>query len=119
MVVYLTTSLLALAVIFIYWVPFIAALQIILYVGAIMVLFVFIMLSPASRTFPLTANRTVILPVILLTVMLVEAFIVLNHGHQFYTIETIKTINPKAVGADLFNHYKLAIEALSTLLLVR
>ncbi|EAR56483.1 NADH-ubiquinone/plastoquinone oxidoreductase, chain 6 [Photobacterium sp. SKA34] len=117
--VYLTTSLLALAVIFyLLGAPFIAALQIILYVGAIMVLFVFfIMLSPASRTFPLTANRTVILPVILLTVMLVEAFIVLNHGHQFYAIETIKTISPKAVGADLFNHYKLAIEALSTLLL--
>lgn len=117
--VYLTTSLLALAVIFyLLGSPFVAALQIILYVGAIMVLFVFfIMLSPASESFPMTANKSIILPVILLVVMLVEGFLVMTSSLTVESAQTVHMISAKSVGYDLFEHYKLAIEAISTLLL--
>ncbi|MCL9780794.1 NADH-quinone oxidoreductase subunit J [Vibrio sp. S4M6] len=119
--VYLTTSLLALAVIFyLLGAPFVAALQIILYVGAIMVLFVFfIMLSPASESFPMTANKGVIIPVILLVVMLVEGLLVMTHSITIDAAQahTVQMISAKSVGYDLFEHYKLAIEAISTLLL--
>lgn len=121
--VYLTSSLLALAVMFyLLGAPFIAALQIILYVGAIMVLFVFfIMLSPTSQSFPMTANKSIILPLILLIVMLIEGALVFSSALTLTTAPSttavIEIISAKAVGRELFTHYKLAIEAISTLLL--
>lgn len=117
--VYLTTSLLALAVIFyLLGAPFVAALQLILYIGAIMVLFVFfIMLSPPSESFPMTVNKGIILPVILMVIMLVEGIIVMQHSLTIDSAKTVEMISAKAVGMELFGHYKMAVESISTLLL--
>lgn len=117
--VYLTTSLLALAVIFyLLGAPFMAALQLILYVGAIMVLFVFfIMLSPDNERFSIKVNKNVILPLILMVVMLIEAGIIIQPSIALVSSHNIEMISAKAVGSTLFGHYKIAIEAISTLLL--
>lgn len=117
--VYLTTSLLALAVIFyLLGAPFMAALQLILYVGAIMVLFVFfIMLSPNHERFSIKLDRRVILPLILMVIMLIEAGIIIQPTIDISANHNIKMITAKAVGTTLFGDYKIAVEAISTLLL--
>ncbi|PPC76563.1 hypothetical protein WH50_09815 [Pokkaliibacter plantistimulans] len=117
--VYLTTAMCALALAFyLLGAPFIAMMQLILYVGAIMVLFVFvIMLSPLQETFPLQLQDRSLWPgLILLILMLLELGALLFGGLQVDPT-TPQIIDSKAVGELLFGHYKLAVEAISTLLL--
>ncbi|MFP8966812.1 NADH-quinone oxidoreductase subunit J [Pokkaliibacter sp. CJK22405] len=117
--VYLTSSMVALALVFyLLGAPFIAMMQLILYVGAIMVLFVFvIMLSPVQETFPFDgADKSLWPGLILLAVLLVELALVLFGGVDVNMVDP-HMVNSKEVGELLFGHYKLAVEAVSTLLL--
>ena len=119
---YLVVSLLAVATIFlILGAPFAAALELIIYAGAIMVLFVFVMmmLSPGPRSVGrerrwLTPGIWVG-PVILTAILMAElAWIIAGGGDAGSSMETV---SPKAVGMALFGPYVLGVEMASVLLL--
>jgi len=119
---YLIVSLLAVALMFYaLGAPFVAALEVIIYAGAIMVLFVFVMmllnLGPATieqerRWQP---GRMWIGPVILSALLLAE----LLHGIAPSTNQSIgaTVTDPHAVGVALFTRYALGVEIASMLLL--
>ncbi len=119
---YLVVSLLAVALMFYaLGAPFVAALEVIVYAGAIMVLFVFVMmllnLGPATveqerRWQP---GRMWIGPVILSGLLLAQ----LVHGIAPSRNESIgaPVIEPHAVGFVLFTRYALGVEIASMLLL--
>jgi NADH-quinone oxidoreductase subunit J len=119
---YLIVSLLAVALMFYaLGAPFVAALEVIVYAGAIMVLFVFVMmllnLGPATveqerRWQP---GRMWIGPVILSGLLLAE----LLHGIGPSANQAIgaPVIDPHAVGVSLFTRYALGVEIASMLLL--
>ncbi|MDQ5985119.1 MAG: NADH-quinone oxidoreductase subunit J [Syntrophus sp. SKADARSKE-3] len=119
---YLVISLLAVAVIFlILGAPFAAALEMIVYAGAVMVLFVFVvmMLNPGPRS--MIKEKQWLSPgiwagpVILSTILLAElAWIIAGgEGHALAT----GLVPPKEVAAALFGPYLLAVEMASILLL--
>ncbi len=119
---YLVVSLLAVAMIFFtLGAPFAAALEMIVYAGAIMVLFVFVvmMLNLGSvvvqQEKAWLTPRTWIGPTLLSLVLLVELCrsIGLETEHPLNTT----TIGPKEVGISLFGPYVLAVELASMLLL--
>ena len=119
---YLIVSLLAVAIIFFtLGAPFIAALEVIIYAGAIMVLFIFVVmmlnLGPASTE---QESRWLkpsmwIGPAILATLLLLELAYMLSSGEtrSFAAI----TVTPKQVGLALFGPYLLGVELASILLL--
>ena len=119
---YLIVSLLSVALIFfILGAPFVAALEVIIYAGAIMVLFVFVimMLNLGPRTAAqekqwLTPGIWVG-PVILTVVLAAELVYVLTLGHE--TISDIRVVAPKQVGIALLGPYVLGVELASMLLL--
>ncbi len=119
---YLVVSLLAVAMIFFsLGAPFAAALEMIVYAGAIMVLFVFVvmMLNLGSAVIEQEKQwlspRAWAGPAILSLMLLVELFrsIGMESDHMVNTA----TIGPKAVGVSLFGPYVLAVELASMLLL--
>ena len=119
---YLVVSLLAVAVVFYTMgAPFIAALEVIIYAGAIMVLFIFVvmMLNLGPRT---TEQEKVWLtpgiwrgPTILALILIGEIAYVLYHGTR-QPIEAA-VIDPKQVGMTLFGPYLIGVELASMLLL--
>jgi NADH-quinone oxidoreductase subunit J len=119
--VYLIISLLASAIIFfVLGAPFAAVLEVLIYAGAIMVLFVFVimMLNLGKRG----DNREQewlhpsmwIVPSVLCLILLIEITLVLQTGDRALLGESI---SPKAVGIQLFGPYVLAVEIASMLLL--
>ena len=118
---YLILSLLSISVIFfILGAPFIAALEVIIYAGAIMVLFIFvIMMLNIGLEKRIEKNwlkpSMGILPSFLSVVMLLDLVFML------YTMKPIpgkaEIIGPKQVGISLFTTYLLAVE-LSAILLM-
>lgn len=119
---YFVTSLLAVAVIFLtLGAPFAAALEVIIYAGAVMVLFIFVvmMLSPGPRS----ARRerqwldpgTWVGPAVLAAVLLAELVWILAAGGAGG--EAAGRVAPKEVGVALFGPYLLAVEMASVLLL--
>ncbi|MFT5210215.1 MAG: NADH-quinone oxidoreductase subunit J [Flavobacterium sp.] len=119
--VYLIISLLASAIIFfVLGAPFAAVLEVLIYAGAIMVLFVFVimMLNLGKRG----DNREQewlhpsmwIVPSLLCLILLIEIIFVLQTGDRSLSGESI---SPKAVGIQLFGPYVLAVEIASMLLL--
>ncbi|MES2824617.1 MAG: NADH-quinone oxidoreductase subunit J [Pseudomonadota bacterium] len=120
---YLVVSLLAVAMIFFaIGAPFAAALEIIVYAGAIMVLFVFVVMilnlgsviDEQERKW--MSPRAWIGPSFLSLALLVE--LVLTIQPNFETlISPTTTVGPKAVGIALFGPYVLAVELASMLLL--
>jgi len=117
---YLVVSFLAIAVIFfILGGPFIAALEVIIYAGAIMVLFVFVvMMLDFGRPQP-KRNRWMILrvwtgPSFLALILFVEfAFVISGRARPLPT----NPIPPKEVGVSLFGPYLLGVELAAMLLL--
>ena len=119
--IYLIVSLLAVAVIFyLLGAPFAAALEIVIYAGAIMVLFVFVimMLNLGARGDRIERQRLHpgiwITPTLLSAILLAEMLVILfaaesGRGSQLVT--------PKEVGLSLFGPYVLAVEIASMLLL--
>ena len=119
--IYLIVSLLAVAVIFfLMGAPFAAALEIVIYAGAIMVLFVFVIMmlnlgeSGDERERQWLQPRAWIVPAILAAVLLAE-LVTVELKTEGLTSGT--EITPKQVGLTLFGPYVLAVEIASMLLL--
>lgn len=120
---YLVVSLLAVAMCFFsLGAPFAGALEIIVYAGAIMVLFVFVvmMLNLGTKTvnqeLQWLSPKTWVGPVVLSFILLVELIIVICSGDSKLTIGHT-TVSPVDVGVSLFSTYLLAVELASMLLL--
>ncbi|MFT5710331.1 MAG: NADH-quinone oxidoreductase subunit J [Halioglobus sp.] len=119
--IYLIVSLLAVAVLFfLMGAPFAAALEILIYAGAIMVLFVFVIMmlnlgeageeSERKGLHP----RNWIIPGIMTTVLFVELVYALQ---QAPALTSGVDVSPKEVGIMLFGPYVLAVELASMLLM--
>ena len=120
---YMVLSLLAVAVVFFtLGAPFAGALEVIVYAGAIMVLFVFVvmMLNLGAKTVEqerkwLKASGW-IGPLLLSLILLVQLVLLLMPSHHLPAIGS-QVIDAKQVGIALFGPYLLAVELASTLLL--
>ena len=117
---YLIVSLLAIAVIFfLFGAPFAALLEVIVYAGAIMVLFVFVVMmlnlgDAAEQERALLPWRIWIGPGALALVLLVELMVLLSSG----TLHGLGSeVSVKQVGIALYGPYLLAVELASMLLL--
>lgn len=119
---YLVVSLLAVSVIFfISGAPFVAALEVIVYAGAIMVLFVFAIMmlnlgkDSAAEESRLLSFGAWIIPALLCLVLLCELIYV------FFAFEAqdseLKVIDAAAVSESLFGGYVLAVELTGMLLM--
>jgi NADH-quinone oxidoreductase subunit J len=119
---YMVMALLSLALIFfLLGAPFIAALEVIIYAGAIMVLFVFVImllnLGPQSsdqerRWFNLSTWRGL---VFIAGLLLVELIVALRLG--FPAPLNVSEVTPQQVSLALFGPYLLGVELASMLLL--
>jgi NADH-quinone oxidoreductase subunit J len=119
--IYLIVSLLAVAVLFfLMGAPFAAALEIVIYAGAIMVLFVFVImmlnlgLEGVERERQWLSPRHWILPGIMSALLLLELLLALGGVSG---VTSGRAVPPKAVGLALFGPYVLAVEIASLLLL--
>ena len=119
---YLVVSLLSVAVIFyLLGAPFIAALEVIIYAGAIMVLFIFIVMmlnlgkESEEREKNLLSPSIWIGPGILSLILLFEFLYVLVHGRVSPISGT--SISPQQVGISLFTTYVLGVELAAILLM--
>ena len=118
---HLIVSLLAVAVVFYtLGAPFAAALEVLVYAGAIMVMVVFVIMmlnlgdAAAAREREWLTPRTWIGPSVLAAVLLVEWVALL--WRDLGTTATTP-VSPRVVGALLFGPYLLAVELASLLLL--
>lgn len=118
---YLVVSLLSIALIFLLLgAHFAAALEVIVYAGAIMVLFVFVVmmlnLGPRSREEERrwVPARVWLGPLLLSAALLVELVYVLAGGGQPVGM---REVGPKEVGLALYGPYLLGVELASLLLL--
>lgn len=119
--IYLIISLLSVAVIFfLLGAPFAAALEVVIYAGAIMVLFVFVIMmlnlgeTGVERERQRISPTAWIVPALLCCVLLVEVVLALNSGT---VSSTGALVGAKQVGLTLFGPYVLAVEIASMLLL--
>jgi NADH-quinone oxidoreductase subunit J len=119
--IYLIVSLLSVAVIFfIIGAPFAAALEIVIYAGAIMVLFVFVIMmlnlgeAGQVRERQWLQPGAWLLPGVFALVLLAE-LLLLESGTGGKTSGA--TVEPREVGLSLFGTYVLAVELASMLLL--
>ena len=118
---YLILSLLSISVIFyIIGAPFIAALEVIVYAGAIMVLFIFVVMMlnislEEEQENKWLTPRMWIVPSILAALLLIIFIYVLKEFK--YEQTTAEIIGPKQVGITMFTKYLLAVEISAILLL--
>jgi NADH-quinone oxidoreductase subunit J len=118
---YLILSLLAISVIFyLLSAPFIAALEVIIYAGAIMVLFIFVTMMlniglerEAEKKW--LKPRMWIIPSILAAVLLINLIFAVKNVHPAPPDE--EAILPKQVGISLFSTYLLGVEIAAILLM--
>ncbi len=119
---YAIVSLLAVALIlFTLGAPFVAALEVIIYAGAIMVLFVFVVMilnvdqAAAQQEHQWLRPQAWVGPAILSMLLLAELFyaLVLNGAHT----SASPAIDPNQVGLALFGPYVLGVELASMVLL--
>ncbi|MGH8141237.1 MAG: NADH-quinone oxidoreductase subunit J [Steroidobacteraceae bacterium] len=122
---YLIVSLLAVAVVFyMLGAPFAAALEVIVYAGAIMVLFVFVVMmlnlgqEAAAQERRWMSPGTWAGPALLAAVLVAELLYLLVSGN-FHAVAGVgrAAIEPRQVGIVLFGPYLLAVELGSMLLL--
>ena len=119
---YLIVSLFAVAVVFYtLGAPFVAALEVIVYAGAIVVLFLFtVMLLNIGRESEAEERRRVrpvawIGPSILAAVLLVELAVAVASGATAQV--GARAVEPREVGVALYGPYAIGVELASTLLL--
>ena len=118
---FLILSLLAISVIFyLLSAPFIAALEVIIYAGAIMVLFIFVTMMlniglerEAEKKW--LRPRMWIVPSILAAVLLVNLILAIKSVPQITSVQ--ESIQPKQVGISLFSTYLLGVEIAAILLM--
>tara|TARA_R110001606_G_scaffold1937_5_gene7648 strand:+ start:10389 stop:10886 length:498 start_codon:yes stop_codon:yes gene_type:complete len=120
---YLVVSLMAIAMCFFsLGAPFAGALEIIVYAGAIMVLFVFVVMmlnlgrATAEQERRWLTPRAWLGPSVLAALLLVELLGILFHQPGGAMIKGT-LVDPKEVGVTLFGPYLLAVELASMLLL--
>ena len=112
---YLVVSLLAVAVIMLLLgAAFVAALEVIIYAGAIMVLFVFVimLIGPRNDTMSL---RDWVGPVVLGVILLAELLYVIAAGP--FAPLGVREVNPRQVGIALLGPYLIGVEVTAFLLL--
>ena len=119
---YLVVSLLSVAVIFfVLGAHFVAALEVIVYAGAIMVLFIFVVMMLNINKETSKEEEKLITPTMwvgpgILTLILLGEFIyVLASGNN--QIFRTQEITPKQIGLSLFNTYLLGVELAGMLLM--
>src|SRR5438067_32635 len=119
---YLIVSLLAVSVVFYtLGAPFIAALEVIIYAGAIMVLFVFVVMLLNLGEQAARAERALLKPsmwtgpFILAAILMAEFVYLLAAGSPSRSGGAM--IGPRDVGASLFGPYLIGVELASMLLL--
>jgi NADH-quinone oxidoreductase subunit J len=119
---YLIVSLLAVSVVFYtLGAPFIAALEVIIYAGAIMVLFVFVVMllnlgeQAARAEHALLKPSMWTGPLILAAILMAEFVYLLTAGSSGRFGGAM--IGPRGVGASLFGPYLIGVELASMLLL--
>ena len=113
---YLVFSLFAVAVVFYaLGAPFVAALEVIVYAGAIMMLFLFaVMLLNVSAESPIRMRRAWLGPAILVAVLLAE--VIYGITRQSQALGGVE-VGPQAVSKALYGPYVLGVELASMLLL--
>ena len=112
---YLVVSLLAVAVIMLLLgAAFVAALEVIIYAGAIMVLFVFVIMLIGPRNDTVSA-RDWIGPVILGLILLAELLYIIAAGP--FAALAVKEVGPRQVGIALLGPYLIGVEVTAFLLL--
>ncbi len=122
--VYLVVSLLAVAVIFfMLGAPFAAALEVVVYAGAIVVLFLFVvMMLNLGKTSVMRETRW-LQPGMWIGPFILVAILAIAFAYAFATVGGVETkrdmVGPRAVGAALFGPgpYLLAVELAGFLLL--
>ena len=119
---YLIVSLLAIAIVFFtLGAPFVAALEVIIYAGAIMVLFVFVIMMLNMGPRAIEQERRWLSPgmwtgpSLLAAILLAELYYVFLHSHA--RPSRIGAVPPQAVGALLFGPYLVGVELASLLLM--
>jgi NADH-quinone oxidoreductase subunit J len=119
---YLIVSLLSVAVIFfVLGAHFVAALEVVIYAGAIMVLFIFVVMMLNINTESSKEEEKLITPAMwigpgILTLILLGEFIfVLASGNN--QVFRTQEVTPKQVGLSLFNTYLLGVELAGMLLM--
>jgi len=119
---YLVVSFLAIAMIFyMLGAPFIAALEVIIYAGAIMVLFIFVMMMLNIGDKAVAQEREWLKPggfigPIILALILTVCFAYMMMGDTFELAGT-SSIGPVEIGVSLFSKYLLGVELAGFLLL--
>lgn len=118
---YLVLSLLAISVIFyLLDAPFIAALEVIIYAGAIIVLFIFVTMMLNIGLEQRTERnwlkpRMWIVPAVLAAILLANLLFAMKQMEQLRV--EVNEISPKQVGISLFSTYLLAVEIAGILLM--
>src|SRR3954447_6234432 len=119
---YLIVSLLAVAVVFyVIGAPFLAALELIIYAGAIMVLFLFVVMMLNVGEHATEVETTWLKPGVwawpaaLATVLIVE--LVYVAGQSTRTTASMHIVTPKEIGISLFGPYAIGVELTSLLLM--
>ncbi len=119
---YLIVSLLAVAIIFFaLGAPFVAALEVIIYAGAIMVLFIFVIMmlnlggAAAKQEAQLLSPGIWTGPAILSLVLAAELVYIFTAEQQ--RVASVNLVAPKQVGIALFGPYVIGVELASILLL--
>lgn len=119
---YFITSLLATGLIFfIFGAHFAAALVVIINAGAIMVLFVFVIMmlnlgpQTAQQKHYCLKPKMLVGPLILAIILIIDLVYAINNSGNAFSVPNI--ISPKQVGITLFGPYVLGVELASMLLL--
>ncbi|HLO60415.1 MAG TPA: NADH-quinone oxidoreductase subunit J [Bacteroidales bacterium] len=118
---FLILSLLAISIIFyITGSPFIAALEVIVYAGAIMVLFIFVVMmlnvgSEKQQESRWLSPRIWVMPAILAVILFATFMYALSSMKPIQ--REVQVIGPKQVGVTLFTTYLIAVEISAIMLL--
>jgi NADH-quinone oxidoreductase subunit J len=119
---YLIVSLLAIAIVFyVLGAPFLAALELIIYAGAIMVLFLFVIMMLNIGEHATEVETTWLQPVVwawpsaLATILIVELiYVAVEAGRP---AGPMHVVTPKEIGISLFGPYMIGVELTSLLLM--
>jgi NADH-quinone oxidoreductase subunit J len=120
--IYLIISFLAIAIVlFVLGAPFIAALEVIIYAGAIVVLIIFVimMLNLRDETVQQEKNWLTkdifIFPAVLSAILLAEVIYIITSGEQVLLDQP--SIDSSAVGMSLYGPYVIGVELCGILLM--